>query len=185
VLQVNGFSKDVADADLDMMFRLQQPVGGEDRRFVRNEEAFGRAGTLSAAGALAAARRRQRAAVQMATAWGPGAGRTVGFRSFAYFVGSEVITPLAELWIALSVLVGAAAGWFTWTAALLSLLLLAFGRAVVGAAALLLRGAHPGSPDGAELRTLLLVAPLEVLMYSPLQAWSRLAGALSDPAPRG
>jgi len=80
----------------------------------------------------------------------------------------------------LGVVGGAAAGWFTWTTAILAILLLSFGTAVVSAAALLLRGAHPDSPDREELRGLLLLAPLEVLMHRPLHAWSRLAGAFSQ-----
>jgi hypothetical protein len=176
VLQANGFSKQVADPDLDMMFKLQSGVGGEDRRFVRNEDAFGRTGTRTARGSRSAARRRQRAALQMTASWGPGAGQSVGLRTFAYFLESELITPLAQFWVVLATLGGAAAGWFTWTTAVLALVLLSFGTAVVSAAALLLRGAHPDAPDRAELQALLLIAPLEVLVYRPLHAWSRVAG---------
>lgn len=176
VLQANGFSKTVSDPDLDMMFRLQRGVSGEDRRFVRNEDAFGQTGTLSAHDARAAARARQRAALQMTASWGLIATQSVGLKTFAYFVESELITPVAQLWVVLSLLVGAAAGWFSWTAALFAVLLLSFGTAVVSAAALLVRGAHPDSPDRAELKALLLLAPLEVLIYRPLQTWSRLAG---------
>ena len=175
VLQANGFSKAAADADLDMMFRLQHGIGG-DRRFVRNEEGFGRTGTLTRGEASASARRRQRAALQTIASWGPVAGNSVGTRAFAYFLESELITPFAQLWIVLATLSGATAGWFTWTTAILAVLLLSFGTAVVSAAALLLRGAHPDAPDRDELRGLLLIAPLEVLVYRPLHAWSRLAG---------
>lgn len=175
VLQANGFAWNVADADLDMMFRLQQGVG-EERRFVRNEDAFGRTGTQSAAAARAAARLRQHAVLEMGASWGPGATQSVGLRTFAYFLESELITPLAQLWVVLATLGGAAAGWFTWTSALAAVLLLSFGTAVVSAAALLLRGAHPGSPDRDELQALLFVAPLEVLVHRPLQAVARLAG---------
>jgi hypothetical protein len=185
VLQANGFSKTVADADLDMMFRLQYRVGGEDRRFVRNEDAFGYTGTLGAGDARAASRRRQRAAVETTTSWGPGAGQSIGLKTFAYFVESELLTPLAQLWIVVSTLGGAAAGWFTWTTAALAILLLSFGTAVVSSAALLLRGAHPDAPDRHELHALLLIAPLEVLIYRPVHAWARLTGALAArPAAR-
>ncbi|HEX7941094.1 MAG TPA: hypothetical protein VF488_04790, partial [Gemmatimonadaceae bacterium] len=146
VLQANGFSKVVSDADLDMMFRLQHGVGTEDRRFVRNEDAFGKTGTVSAAEARAASARRQQSTLETTTSWGPGAGQSIGLKTFAYFLESELVTPLAQLWIVLSTLGGAAAGWFTWTTAILAVLLLSFGTAVVSAAALLLRGAHPDSP---------------------------------------
>jgi hypothetical protein len=180
VLQANGFSRDVNDAELDMMFRLQHGVGGEDRRFVRNEDAFGQTGTVSAPEARAAARKRQRAALDTTASWGPGASQSVGLKAFAYFLESELITPVAQLWIVVATLGGAAAGWFTWTTALFAILLLSFGTAVVSAAALLLRGAHPDAPERSELKALLLIAPLEVLLYRPRQAASRLA-ALAGP----
>ncbi len=180
VLQANGFARNVADPDLDMMFRLQHGVGGEDRRFVRNEDAFGQTGTRSPKDVRAAAQRRQHAVLEMSTAWGPGATQSVGLRTFAYFLESELVTPVAQLWVVLATVGGAAAGWFTWTSALLAVLLLSFGTAVVSAAALLLRGAHPGSPERDELQALLFLAPLEVLVHRPLQAWARLAGIFSS-----
>ena len=182
VLQANGFARNVDDPDLDMMFRLQHGVGGEDRRFVRNEDAFGQTGTRSPKEVRAAAQRRQHAVLEMSTSWGPGATQSVGLRTFAYFLESELVTPVAQLWVVLATFGGAAAGWFTWTSALLAVLLLSFGTAVVSAAALLLRGAHPGSPERDELQALLLLAPLEVLVHRPLQAWARLAGMFSPGA---
>ncbi|MEQ1726829.1 MAG: hypothetical protein ABL982_00495, partial [Vicinamibacterales bacterium] len=179
VLQANGFSSEVPDADLDMMCRLQQGVGSEARRFVRHKDAFGRTGTRPGREARMAAGRRQQAALQSAASWGPGSSQSVGAKTFVLFLESELITPAAQFWVVLSTLVGAAAGWFTWTSALLSVLLLSFGTAVVSAAALLLRGAHPDSPERDELQALLLLAPLEVLVHRPVLAWARLAGIFS------
>jgi len=59
-------------------------------------------------------------------------------------------------------------------------LLLSFGTAVVSAVALLLRGAHPLSPGRDELRALLLLAPLEIVLYRPIHTWPRLAGVFSS-----
>ena len=69
----NGAFVDVSDADLDMMFRLQQEMSGEDRRFVRSQDAFGHSGTATIDEALRATRRRQRAVLQMTASWAPGA----------------------------------------------------------------------------------------------------------------
>ena len=174
VLQANGFARHVSDADLDMMFRLQQGLGGDDRRFVRNQDAFGRSATASPEEALRASRRRQRAVLQMTASWGPGSAQSVGMRTFAYFLESELVTPVAQLWVIVAMLGGAFAGWFSWVSAVSAILVLSFGTAAVSASALLLRGAHPGSPDRDELKALLTVAPLEVLIYRPLHAWARL-----------
>ncbi len=178
VLQVNGFSRRAADPDLDMMFRLQQHVSHDERRFVTSEDAFGQTDTDGPAEARRRANMRQRAALQAAASWGPGASRSVGFRTFAYFLEAELITPLAQFWVVSVTLAGAAAGWFTWTTAALTLLLLSFGTGAVSAAALLLRGAHPDAPNRPELKAMLAIAPLEVVIYSPRQLWSRLAALL-------
>lgn len=182
VLQANGFSRAAADADLDMMFRLQQNLGGEVRRFVRNEEPFGQVAAASASDTQSGVAQRQRAALQAITTWGPAASRSVGFPTFAYFLGSELITPAAQFWVIAATVAGAAAGWFTWTTASLAILLLSFGTAVVTAAALLMRGAHPDAPDRAELRGLLTLAPLEVLSYSSRLIRARLTGTFGSTA---
>lgn len=182
VLQANGFSKSVADPDLDMMFRLQQYVRQDERRFVRNDDAFGETGTASIAEARTRVRQRQRAALQAATTWGPDAARAVGVRTLAYFFQSELVTPVAQFWVVAATIGGTAAGWFSWTTAVLALLLLSFGTGAVSAAALLLRGAHPNAPDARELRALLALAPLEVLVYSPKTLIARL-GAIGRPRP--
>jgi cellulose synthase/poly-beta-1,6-N-acetylglucosamine synthase-like glycosyltransferase len=180
VLQASGFSNTAIDADLDLMLRLQQPGGGEDRRFVRSEDAFGQAATLERATLQSVSRRRQRAALQTIASLGRGVGASLGTTPLAYFLESELITPIAQLWIVMAAVLGAAAGWFTWTMAILTVLLLSFGTAVVSAVALLLRGAHPLSPGRDELRALLLLAPLEIVLYRPIHTWSRLAGVFSS-----
>ncbi|MFN7917547.1 MAG: hypothetical protein U0Q55_19525 [Vicinamibacterales bacterium] len=183
VLQASGFSTTAANPDLDMMFRLQQFVRHDERRFVRHDETFGEAGTTAASPARAHTTERQRAALEAAT-WGPDAARSVGVRALAYFLQSELVTPIAQFWVVAATLAGAAAGWFTWPTAALSLLVLSFGTGAVSAAALLLRGAHPNAPSGRELRALLALAPLEVLIYSPRNLAARLAAlGRSRPAP--
>lgn len=174
VLQANGFSRTAADPDLDMMFRLQQHVRHDERRFVRNDETFGAASTTDASGARTRTRQRQRAALQAAATWGPEGARSVGVTTLAYFVQSELLTPLAQFWVVAGTIGGAAAGWFPWTTAALAVLLLSFGTGAVSAAGLLLRGAHPNAPDGRELKALLALAPLEVLVHSPRNVGARL-----------
>jgi len=180
VLQANGFAQSAVDPDLDMMLRLQQGAGGEDRRFVRSEDAFGRTWTRTVQDARAASGRRQRAALGAVATWATGTGSRVGGRTITYFFGSELIAPFAECWLVIATVAGAAAGWFTWTTPVLSVVLLAFGTAATSAAALLLRGAHQNAPERAELRSLLLISPLELLLQRPGHAWARLSGVLSS-----
>ena len=100
-------------------------------------------------------------------------------RTLAYFIESELVRPLAQAWIIFAVFLGAALGWFTWSAAVLAVVLLAFGHATVSAAALLLRGSTPGSPAEPELRRMLVAGPLEFVLYRPLLALARVGAGIS------
>lgn len=178
VLQANGFSVSAADPELDMMFRLQRS-GRDERRFVKHEDPFGTTPTLPAPAARAALAAQQRSTLRTAASWGPGASQSVGLRAFTGFLESELITPLAQLWIVFVAVAGAAAGWFSWLVPASTILLLSFGTATVTAAALLVRGAHPGAPDARELRRLVVLSPLEFVLYRPIQAWTRLLALFS------
>jgi hypothetical protein len=175
VVQANGFA-DVTDPELDMMFRLQRR-GEDERRFVSNEDPFGRvqgvpSSTHSEAGA------RQRSALQVIASWGPAAGHSVGWRAFGYFLDAEIVTPLAQAWLVVATTIGAAAGWFSWSAPLASVVLLSFGTAAVSAAALLVRGAHANAPEAAVVQRMLALAPAEFALNRPFRAWARLSALL-------
>lgn len=174
LLQASGFSRLAANPDVDMMFRLQCGVSRDERRFIRNPNPFGRGRTLDRVEARERAIERQRTAVQMSMTWGASASRSLG-GSFALFMRSELLTPLAQGWVVAGTLAGTLAGWYQWTTPVLAILLLAFGGGAVSAAALLLRGAYAGAPAGEELRALLLLSPLELVVRGPRQAWARLS----------
>jgi GT2 family glycosyltransferase len=177
VIKLNGFSSTAADADLDMMFRLQTAGAEGAVRFDRGVEVFGRVGPHSMRGAVDMAARRQRAALHIL--WACLQGRALDARTLAYFIESELLTPLAQAWIVVAVVVGAGLGWFTWTTVALALVTLSFGNAAVTAVALLLRGAASGAPEEPELRRLIVAAPLEFVFYRPALAVARLVATLS------
>jgi len=89
------------------------------------------------------------------------------------------VTPLAQVWIVLATLIGAGAGWYSWTAVLFALVGLSLGNAAVSNAALLLRGSSAGAPEEPELRQLLAAGPFEFLVYRPGLAAARIAAAIS------
>lgn len=179
VIKLGGFSQTAADPDLDMMFRLQTTGGEGAGRFDRGVDVFGRVGPQPLRGALRLAGRRQLAALQILWACLGGKARSLDPRTLAYFVESELVTPLAQAWIVTATLAGAALGWFTWSAVVLALVLLSFGNAAVSGAALLLRGASPGAPEEPELRRLLVAGPLEFVLYRPVLAVARIAAAMA------
>ena len=71
---------------------------------------------------------------------------------------------------------GVAAGWWPWGDAMLAILLLACGQAVVSCAALLMRSSLDVAPDQRELRRLVLLAPLELILLGVVTGSARIAG---------
>ena len=181
VIKLNGFSGNAADADLDMMFRLQTLGAEGGGRFERGMEVFGRVVPQSMRSVLSTAARRQRAALEVLAACLRGRARAFDARTLAYFIGSEVVTPLAQAWIVAATVVGAAGGWFSWTAFILAMTLLSFGNAAVSMAALLLRGSTAGAPGDPELTRLIAAAPLEFVAYRPAPALARIAALFTTP----
>jgi GT2 family glycosyltransferase len=179
VIKLGGFSATAADPDLDMLFRLQTQGGDAGGRFTRGMDVFGRVGPQPMQRALRTSGRRQVAALGILAASLRGRARRLEGRTLAYFFQSEIVTPLAEIWIVLATLAGAGVGWYSWTAVLLALLVLSLGNAAVSNAALLLRGSSAGAPDEPELRQLLAAGPFEFLVYRPALAAARVAATIS------
>jgi hypothetical protein len=184
VIKLHGFSASAADPDIDLMFRLQTRSIEGGGRFDRGSDVFGRAGAQSPRGALRLAGRRQLAAIEILAACARGRGKGLSGKTLAYFVASELFTPLAQVWIVLATLFGASVGSFTWTLPILAIVLLSFGNAAVSAAALLLRGASAGAPEESELRRLLAAGPIEFVLYRPALAAARIAAAFSFVIPK-
>jgi hypothetical protein len=181
VIKARGFSADAADPDIDLMFRLQTSgaESGSGGRFDRGVDVFGRVGSQSVRSAMAVSGRRQHAAMQIVGAILQARAGGLGVKTLTYFLESEILTPLAQLWIVLATIVGAGAGWFPWTSVFLAIALLAFGNAAISTAALLLRGSSPGAPEEPELQRLVIAGPFEFVFYRPMLAAARVAAAIS------
>jgi hypothetical protein len=178
VLKLDGFSQSAADPDLDLMFRVQAVETDRGGRVARSGDVFGQVEPGRLERVFAAAARRQRAALQTLGRVMRGRPHSLDRLAFAHFIESEIVTPALQTWVVLGALSGAVLGWFSWTAPFFALLLLSFGNAAVTAAALLLRGFASGSPDERELGRLLIAAPLDFVLYRPVLALARLAGAV-------
>jgi hypothetical protein len=179
VIKAHGFSSAAADPDVDLMFRLQTSGVDGGGRFDRGVDVFGRVGSQPVRGALVMSGRRQRAALEILRLMLKGRARGLGLKTLAYFIESEIVTPLAQLWIVLAAVIGAGAGWFSWTSVFLAVALLAFGNAAVSTAALLLRGSSAGAPEEPELKRLVVAGPFEFVFYRPILAAARVAAVFS------
>jgi poly-beta-1,6-N-acetyl-D-glucosamine synthase len=174
LLQIGGFSVDAADAELDLLIRLQtSPHSG---RVIRTSEVFGHLNTLAVGRAAAHSGLRRRALIEafrtFATTSQGGNGRVTMMAVLAV----ELLTPIAQVFVLASIVIATSAGWINWNAPFLVLLFLTFGYGLVSASALLLRGGTPGAPNTADLKRLLMRAPLEFVIYRPVFVYSMLTG---------
>ena len=136
---------------------------------------------LSLQGVIRQGARRQRAAAETLRVCRAVSGAAPKARRdqrtlLAYFFTTELLVPFLQAWVVAVTVVGAATGWLSWMHAVLAIVLLSFGNAMVSGAALFLRAAAPGAPDGKELQRMILMAPLEFVLYRPALAWARIAG---------
>lgn len=175
VEQSGGFSTAAADPHLEMMVRLQTSTApGVRGQVVRTAEIFGRRQARPLVEHVRLTARRQLAALQAVSsllAAGPNTRVMLG-----YFFVSEVLTPCVQAWVIVATAAGAAAGWLPWVDVALAVLLMAIGHASVCGAALLLRGAASLAPDARGLKHLLLLAPLDFLVFGAAGAYARTAG---------
>jgi len=179
VLTFGGFSLDAADPEFDLLIRLQTQPDGSTGRVVRTSEVFGHAGALPDSEVAAAAALRRRALHEAFRALSEkddnGNGRLRVLMKSVLAV--ELITPVAQVFVLVAMLVGTLFGALDWNAPFLALLFLTFGYGLVSASGLLLRGGTPGAPVGKDLKRLLLRAPLEFLVYRPALLWARRAAS--------
>ena len=181
LVQLGGFSKTAADPSLDMMVRLQS--AGPERmpgHVVRSAEVFGHAPPAPLGEIIRRAKERQRAAAETIvetsrarSSVAPNVRRQEG-KIVAYFLTSELIAPLLQGWAVAAMVLGALIGWFSWYQVVLLLVFLSFGNAIVSSAALFLRAAAPGAPEGRDLNRLLVTSPLEFILYRPALAYARV-----------
>ena len=179
VIKAQGFSVSGADPYLDMMVRLQTRGLEGGGRFDRGTDVFGQMDAQPVRSALTVAGRRQRATLEVLSALLRGRARGIDGKALAWFLASEILTPLAELWIVLATIAGASLGWLSWTSVLLAIMALSLGNAAVTMAALILRGSSAGAPEEAELRRLVVAGPFEFVLYRPMLAAARAAAAIA------
>lgn len=138
VEHAGGFDN-VWDPHLDLMVRLQTAMAADAAgQVVRTAEVFGYRRPRTALDHLRHTVRRQQAALRALASWRrvDASTRTM----IAYFFASEVVTPCTQAWVIVATTASAAWGWLPWIDVGAAVLLLAAGRASIGAAARLVRG---------------------------------------------
>ena len=176
VLHAGGFLENGRDHVIDLMRRVEAGESKSGAHVVRTGEIVGYTGGTSLWAVVETAQRRRRGA------WTAGP-RITSDPALRRFLLVELLTPFAATLLLVTTLGGAAASWWSLWAPIAAVCALTFGRAAVSSAALLLRASAPGSPNGPELAQLLLIAPLEYVVYRPALACLRLASVLGREVP--
>lgn len=102
--------------------------------------------------------------------------KQVGMLGMPYYLLSEVLAPLFELLAFASLLLAVGLGVFDWKAFVLTIALLSFVNGSLTAIAILADDLQSRLYAPAELIRLLLLAPLDLLLYRPFLVWARLKG---------
>jgi hypothetical protein len=168
VMHAGGFADGREDAVLELMRRVEAAEKTSGARVVRTAEIVGYAGASASGEAIDTAVRRRRAAWHSLM-------HMFAEPSRRRFAVVELALPAAGAVLVLSTTAGAALSWWSGWVPLVALCVLAFGQAAMTSAAMLMRAAAPGSPDGSELARLVLAGPLELFVHQPLQIAYQLA----------
>jgi biofilm PGA synthesis N-glycosyltransferase PgaC len=183
LLELGGFAKNFTCEDLEISFRAHEVAlrNRHDYRIVSLPDTVGTTETPAAVSSLIAQRARWQRVI-METTWhyrgmllNPRY-RAVGMVGVPVYVISEAVAPLFEV-LALAVTAAALGfGVFDWPTYVLLLVAMSFGNAVLTSAAVLLQDRTSHSYSFRHLVVLLLLGPLELLLYRPLLIWARMKG---------
>ncbi len=178
LLGANGFAPTAFVPELDMARRAvgAARAEGAPARFHRGADIFGTTAPRSLTSIVRHATGWRLAALQNLRVLCPSGFRTFGLDTVACFVLSELLTPLAQLWVMGASGAALATGAISWITFAAALALLAFGHGAVTTAALLMRGVSPEGPAEPLLVRLVGAAPLEILCYRPMLAVALLLG---------
>ena len=102
--------------------------------------------------------------------------KRVGLLGMPYYVLSEVVAPLFELVAFISLPLALALGVFSWQTFALTVALISFLNGSLTVVAILADDRQSRLYAPGELGRLLLLAPLDLILYRPILVWARLKG---------
>lgn len=183
--EAGGFSPEFSCEDIEITFRVHELMLRRRRRYrvVSVPDLVAVTEIPASLPALAAQRARWQR-VTLETVWhyrrligrpryGP-----VGLAGAPFFLVSEALAPLFELLGVASAALALGLGVFDWRDYVVLLLLVCFANAVLTTAAVWLEEAAAPTCDTRRLVLLLLLGPLEILLYRPILLWARLKGTI-------
>jgi poly-beta-1,6-N-acetyl-D-glucosamine synthase len=183
VEELGGFSRDFSCEDIEFTFRVHERMRRERRpyRIVCLPHNIGVTEAPDTLRNLIAQReRRQRVITETVVHYrrmlfNPRYG-SVGLLGAPYYLVSELLAPVFEIAALVSLPAALVLGVFDWPVFVLMLLLMMLGNGVLSAAAVLADDRQSRMYRWRDLLRLVLIAPLDLLLYRPFMSWARLVG---------
>jgi cellulose synthase/poly-beta-1,6-N-acetylglucosamine synthase-like glycosyltransferase len=182
--EVNGFSTEFTCEDIELTFRIHEKFRRERRRYqiLSLAETVGVTEGPDRVSRLIAQRERwQRVIMETVVHYRRmlfnARYGTVGLLGVPFFLLSEVVAPVFELLALLAIIGGFAIGAFPLVASLLMLAAITFANAFFVTAAVLLEDRTSRAYRRRDLLRLILLGPLDLLVYRPLIVFARAKGS--------
>lgn len=185
VLDLGGFSREFTCEDIEFTFRVHERFRamGRPYRVHSLPDTVGVTEGPNTVARLTSQRARWQRVI-METVWhyrrmlcNPRYG-TVGLIGMPYYVLSEVMAPIFQVLAIVTIPLAAAAGLLRWDEFLRFVAILCFGSAIFTNAAILLQDRNLRSFAAADLPFLILLGPLDLLVYRPIIFYAQFKGLL-------
>jgi cellulose synthase/poly-beta-1,6-N-acetylglucosamine synthase-like glycosyltransferase len=181
--ELGGWSREYTCEDIELTFRVHRVLREQRRpyRVVCLPDRIGVTEGPDTVGKLVAQRERwQRVILET---WWANRGMclnrrygSVGMLGMPYYLVSEILAPAFELIAVATLLGGAVAGLVDWSAFAMVTLLITLLNSIFSAGALMMADQHQRIYRGRGVVGLLVLMPLELLLYRPIMGWARVKG---------
>jgi poly-beta-1,6-N-acetyl-D-glucosamine synthase len=189
--EVGGYSRDFTCEDIELTFRVHERFLREGREYqiICLPDNVGTTEGPDTAGKLVAQRERWQRVIDETVwhyrhMWFRPRYRSVGLVGAPFYLFTEVLAPAVEVLALVSLPVSLALGVFDLGVFAVMVLAIAFLNAALTACAILLDDLQSRTYRRRDLARLLLLAPLDLVLYRPLIIWARLKGSWRFPARR-
>jgi poly-beta-1,6-N-acetyl-D-glucosamine synthase len=185
LIELGGFSRHFTCEDIEFTFRVHEHYRkkGESYRILSLPEIVGVTEGPNSAARLVSQRARWQRVISE-TVWhyrhmiGNIRYGTVGLLGMSYYLVGEILAPVFQALSLLVIVLGAVTGLLGVRDFIQSMLILAFGSGLLTNFAILMRERHSRTFRGKDLRFLLLLTPLELVLYRPILFWAQFKGMI-------
>jgi poly-beta-1,6-N-acetyl-D-glucosamine synthase len=182
--EVGGYSRDFTCEDIELTFRVHERFLREGREYqiICLPDNVGTTEGPDTASKLVAQRERWQRVIDETVwhyrhMWFRPRYRSVGLVGAPFYLFTEVLAPAVEVLALVSLPVSLALGVFDLGVFAVMVLAIAFLNAALTACAILLDDLQSRTYRRRDLARLLLLAPLDLVLYRPLIIWARLKGS--------